>query len=638
MKKNFYFVFAFLFMLFSFLLSSCESITSEKNDSHTYNVTFLNYDNSLLFRATNIKEGEPAIYEGDTPIRPNSTEYSYEFIGWDKDISAIYSDLVVFAKYNQIKNSNDNVNSDNDLNIDNIGESMLLNAYVSEVNSNPLELYNIGSFDNDFFVFYYDMGFIKRAPVYTSTAIEYGGQDLSLKLSFSKLSEESLESSISTVVEKIDSHSYTGGFNLGFQQDVEVGAKKLGTGLKAKFTTSQSTDHHWTNNWGNITTSSESTKNSYVSTYGEGFEISLDVSENKGFRKGYSYRISFYETIRCFAVLFYDIKSDEFTLSYETMLVPNQTRLVIEESTDLFGDFDYNITKNIDFDVDDAIRIAYDNMPEKDDKIHIKNYQEFYNYMNGDTADKYFILDLSVLDLQYVSWAPFKEFKGTLDGNGCEIINWNYKQVTTGNIGIFEANSGIIKNITLSKCNIFNEDPDVHGVLKSGILCGENNGEILNVNVKNCNINVDVGNISSPYNNYVYAGLICGQNSGKIYGDSEISNCEIIAYAGTEYKGSQTYIGCAVGLSISGLIDNIYSYNNKINATSKADVRYGGIFGTEDGHGRPYSYVGGIVGFCENTNLGASLRVSSNDLYYTLARDCNCSSNKGGGKGDIKGN
>lgn len=72
----------------------------------TYTVTFLNYDNSLLFRAT-VDEGMPAVYEGTTPTRPETEEYRYEFSGWDKDLTAIYSNLATIAQYNAIKKNTD---------------------------------------------------------------------------------------------------------------------------------------------------------------------------------------------------------------------------------------------------------------------------------------------------------------------------------------------------------------------------------------------------------------------------------------------------------------------------------------------------------------------------------------------------
>ncbi|MBQ6920485.1 MAG: hypothetical protein IJQ72_01125 [Bacilli bacterium] len=70
--------------------------------TNKYTVTFLNYDNSLLFR-TEVEEGMPAIYLGSTPVRPETSDYRYEFNGWDKDLSAIYANLATTATYEAIK-------------------------------------------------------------------------------------------------------------------------------------------------------------------------------------------------------------------------------------------------------------------------------------------------------------------------------------------------------------------------------------------------------------------------------------------------------------------------------------------------------------------------------------------------------
>lgn len=69
---------------------------------NTYTVSFLNYDNSLLYRTT-VEEGLPAIYEADTPTRPETDEYHYEFIGWDKDLTSITSNVATIAQYKAIK-------------------------------------------------------------------------------------------------------------------------------------------------------------------------------------------------------------------------------------------------------------------------------------------------------------------------------------------------------------------------------------------------------------------------------------------------------------------------------------------------------------------------------------------------------
>ncbi len=63
-----------------------------------FHVTFLNYDDSLLYEV-DVKEGETATYVGETPTKPEDDEYTYEFSGWDKDLDNILSNLTTKAMY-----------------------------------------------------------------------------------------------------------------------------------------------------------------------------------------------------------------------------------------------------------------------------------------------------------------------------------------------------------------------------------------------------------------------------------------------------------------------------------------------------------------------------------------------------------
>ena len=78
-------------------IGSSTSNSSVGSVVNTYTVSFLNYDNSLLYRTT-VEEGMPAIYEADTPTRPETDEYRYEFIGWDKDLNSIKKNVATIAK------------------------------------------------------------------------------------------------------------------------------------------------------------------------------------------------------------------------------------------------------------------------------------------------------------------------------------------------------------------------------------------------------------------------------------------------------------------------------------------------------------------------------------------------------------
>ena len=79
--------------------SSSESSNESSIPEETYyHVTFLNYDDSLLYEV-DVLEGTEAIYSGETPTREEDAECSYVFDGWDKDLTNIQSDVTTKAKY-----------------------------------------------------------------------------------------------------------------------------------------------------------------------------------------------------------------------------------------------------------------------------------------------------------------------------------------------------------------------------------------------------------------------------------------------------------------------------------------------------------------------------------------------------------
>lgn len=335
----------------------------------TYTVTFLDYDYTMLYRATEIKDGDPAIFVGRTPTRPETDEYTYSFAGWDKDLSSIHNNLSVVALYN----ASPKTPSVTPQPIQDFASS---EAFTTVPNTNELEISNIGLFDSGLYAFYFDLGLVKRTPVYTSFSVDYRNQDLEIGLNFNKLTSQGLENSISKAVETVDTHSYTGGFTIGFEESWEWGADVLGTRSTFTFTMSQETDHHWTNNWGSSVTESKETRNTYVEEYSEGHEVRLSINESNGYRKGYSYRVSFYETVRCYGILLYNPKTGSYNVVYENLLVPNQTRCVVEESINTDGDFRYDIAKTLTFDVDKAMQLANGVIPTLDKMISLSNGNE----------------------------------------------------------------------------------------------------------------------------------------------------------------------------------------------------------------------------------------------------------------------
>lgn len=84
--------------------SSSEEPSSIPEETY-YHVTFLNYDETLLYEV-DVLEGTEAIYQGETPIKPEDDEFTYEFNGWDKDLTNIQSEMTVVAQYSYTAKEN----------------------------------------------------------------------------------------------------------------------------------------------------------------------------------------------------------------------------------------------------------------------------------------------------------------------------------------------------------------------------------------------------------------------------------------------------------------------------------------------------------------------------------------------------
>ena len=92
-----------------FSLTSCtndETYSTEQIPQ--YKVTFLNWDDSFLYE-TMVFEGREAHYSGVTPTREVeelTDDFIYEFVGWDQDLRAIYSDVTTKAMFNYVAKEN----------------------------------------------------------------------------------------------------------------------------------------------------------------------------------------------------------------------------------------------------------------------------------------------------------------------------------------------------------------------------------------------------------------------------------------------------------------------------------------------------------------------------------------------------
>lgn len=70
-----------------------------------YHVVFKNDDESIL-EEQDVLEGEDAIYHGEEPSKEADDEFTYEFIGWDQDLTNIHADVTTKAEYKATQKEN----------------------------------------------------------------------------------------------------------------------------------------------------------------------------------------------------------------------------------------------------------------------------------------------------------------------------------------------------------------------------------------------------------------------------------------------------------------------------------------------------------------------------------------------------
>ena len=80
------------------------AVFEEVDETPSYTVTFVNYDDSVLGTVT-ITHGSRAEYTGSIPQKPSNGFISYEFKHWDKSLENVTSDLVVKALFEEIDNT-----------------------------------------------------------------------------------------------------------------------------------------------------------------------------------------------------------------------------------------------------------------------------------------------------------------------------------------------------------------------------------------------------------------------------------------------------------------------------------------------------------------------------------------------------
>lgn len=79
-------------------------IATYKEIKRSYRVTFVDEDDTTL-QSSDVLYGELPVYEGENPIKEETDEYTYEFIGWTPEITTVTKEAIYKATYRNIKRS-----------------------------------------------------------------------------------------------------------------------------------------------------------------------------------------------------------------------------------------------------------------------------------------------------------------------------------------------------------------------------------------------------------------------------------------------------------------------------------------------------------------------------------------------------
>jgi hypothetical protein len=85
-------------------ISQSSSSSSSSQPPVQYTITFKNYDDSVLSTQT-VNQGSTVVYSGPTPTRPSTSQYTYTFTGWDKNLTNVTSSFSTIAQYSSTINS-----------------------------------------------------------------------------------------------------------------------------------------------------------------------------------------------------------------------------------------------------------------------------------------------------------------------------------------------------------------------------------------------------------------------------------------------------------------------------------------------------------------------------------------------------
>ncbi len=576
--------------------------------------------------------GDEVISVPNDPVKDGYTfdGWYWDNYIWEKPFTAnslldapISSNKSVYAKFS--------LSEQHELQFNATNTNGKLIAYRGQQQENGITFSNAINIDNQYFFYYFYLGMVSKVPIYTSIAMQYQ-YDTEVTFNFTKLTEKSIADSTTKSKETVNTHSYTGGFKVGFELEFTNEAKLLLSKAKKSLTLNFSgeSDHHWTNNWGDVTADSQTATSSYLSQFSQGYSERVTFSKDAGFTKGNFYRMSFYDSVSAYGVLAYEVATNTYSTTTDFLLRKNSTARVWEESQNEL--FEYQQEKDIEFDVNAAIEYAESHKLEltpdsselgdsSNNPYLISSADDFLQKITQfDGGNKYFRLTQDI-DFSGKTLSPITKLLGNLDGAGYTITNLNIQidsivdltptDADAYYIGLFQYVYGNISNLNIQNANLSVDELNKRirvGTLAGGLYSGtiancttngkiqitnaENNntvwtggliGYIENSLVTNCtaDVTLDVKNVDI-INCGGLIGRVCGSEINKSFAQGNVT------IDGSDIASDSTYVdvGGLVGrvvknddLDYQSKIQNSYAIGNVLCDIKKGKVYAGGLVG-----------------------------------------------------------
>lgn len=522
--------------------------------------------------------------------------------------SSPWSELYIFNYDYETGNANSSTMEDPSIKV----EFKQSDRYIPQQVEGDLQFDYSITYEDDYDYYYFYIGNLLSTPIFTSNAKRYD-YDGEYTVKVGKATEEMISNTTSKAIETIDTHSYTGGFNVSLE--FESGLALPFAKIQGAYTVS--TDHKWTNNSGQNITRTEENVKSYSTVLSEEYEIKYVFSESSGFTKGRSYRETLFETVDVFAVIAYDRGLQVYTYELIPFIRGNNNRTFVTEESDEFGSFNRpSVDDRLEFNINSAI--DYIQTIESTDKTVYSDETDYAHTLGFDggsgtpvspfiiggawkPANEQFLLIQNQLSSHYILntdvdlsgyIAPnYKsvivgQFTGSLNGYGHSIsglkMDLNYQNIRPSEgegykyrISLFEHlgtssdsvnNSSIIENLILDNFDTYfspyhEKSSEIYSF---GLLVSTGNGIIKNVTIKNSKLET----LRAQAKSGIIAGVFKGEiidsmvtdsfiktngDGGGIVGTNYglIQNCQVIRTTISFYF--QKYDNVAYETSIGGI-------------------------------------------------------------------------------------